>query len=51
MFAEDNVTAQVRYRAVEHNTDGDTNECESLLRLALISDATSITVLSYIHFR
>lgn len=36
MFAVDNVTAQVRYRAVEQNADRDTNE--PLLRLALISD-------------
>lgn len=41
MFAEDNVTAQVRYRAVEQNINGDANECEeSLLRSALISDTT-----------
>lgn len=34
MFSEDNVTAQVRYWAVEQNRDGDTNECEEpLLRL------------------
>lgn len=26
MFAEDNVTAQVRYRAVEQNADGEPNE-------------------------
>lgn len=41
MFSEDSVMAQVRHWAVEHNTDGDTNECqESLLRLAFISDTT-----------
>lgn len=27
VFAEDNVTAQVRYRAMEQNTDGDANDC------------------------
>ncbi len=45
MFVEDNVTAQVRYRAVEQNT----NECEeSLLRSALISDTTFL--FSYYYF-
>ena len=31
MFSEDNVAAQVRYRAVEQNTVEEANECEEPL--------------------
>lgn len=42
MFSEDNVAAQVRYRAIDQNPDGDANECGEPL--------SSITIFLYIQY-